>query len=49
VRILHHEDLPTAGDNAAAEIEDIVIHMHGGGYVVLSSSGTQSYTRIWAN
>ena len=30
-------------------IEDMVIHMHGGGFIVLSSNGTQIYTREWAN
>jgi hormone-sensitive lipase len=27
----------------------IVIHVHGGGFVAMSSGSHQSYTRMWAN
>jgi acetyl esterase/lipase len=52
VRILHHEPLPRLAEGKQADgsaLEDICIHMHGGGYIVLSSNGTQVYTRQWAN
>ena len=33
------------GDN----IDKIIIHVHGGGFVAMSSGSHQNYTRIWAN
>lgn len=31
------------------KVEQAIVHFHGGGMVTGSSSGTQSYTRRWAN
>jgi hormone-sensitive lipase len=30
-------------------IDKIIIHVHGGGFISMSSSSHQCYTRIWAN
>lgn len=29
--------------------EVLVIHIHGGGFVAMSSGSHQNYTRVWAN
>lgn len=34
---------------AAIKIDAIMIHIHGGGFVAMSSASHQSYTRKWAN
>jgi hormone-sensitive lipase len=31
------------------DLDTIIIHFHGGGFVALSSETSQSYTRKWAN
>jgi hormone-sensitive lipase len=51
VRILHHKELPLVNGplGKEEEIEDIIVHMHGGGFVGLSSHTTQNYTRPWAS
>lgn len=33
----------------AEMIDKIIVHMHGGGFVALSSRSMQNYTRKWAN
>lgn len=27
----------------------VIIHVHGGGFVAMSSGSHQNYTRVWAN
>lgn len=50
---MHHEELPLLSKvkeiSEGKDIEDIIVHIHGGGFVALSSHTTQSYTRTWAN
>ena len=46
VRILHDAKLPKEGE--AVVEQDIVVHMHGGGFLGLSSHTMQNYTRHWA-
>jgi len=31
------------------DFDAIVLHVHGGGFVAMSSGSHQSYTRVWAN
>lgn len=31
------------------KFEELIIHIHGGGFVSMSSNSHQNYTRIWAN
>ena len=50
VRIFHTEELPRK--NSAKDkkiIKNILVHIHGGGYVALTSRGSQSFTRAWTN
>lgn len=47
VRIFHSEELPKI--NSAKMIKNIMVHLHGGGYVALTSRGSQSFTRAWVN
>lgn len=35
--------------HATNNIDKIIIHIHGGGFVAMSSGSHQNYTRIWAN
>jgi hypothetical protein len=50
VRVLHYgKMLKRSDDSDKPDIKDIVVHIHGGGYVAMSSNGTQIYTRQWAN
>lgn len=35
--------------HATNTIDKLIIHIHGGGFVAMSSSSHQNYTRIWAN
>jgi hormone-sensitive lipase len=51
VRVLHHEALPQKGKEKSATktLEDVIVHIHGGGYVALSSTATQLFTRSCAN
>ena len=50
MRILHSDKLLKRNEESdQPDIQDVVIHMHGGGYVAMSSNGTQIYTREWAN
>ncbi|CAK79677.1 unnamed protein product (macronuclear) [Paramecium tetraurelia] len=60
VRILCHEDLKFKGvdgfmslfkstKNKDLNFDKIVIHIHGGGFVAMSSRSHQTYTRKWAN
>ena len=34
---------------ATNTVDKLIIHIHGGGFVAMSSSSHQNYTRIWAN
>ena len=34
---------------AANKLDKLIIHIHGGGFVSMSSGSHQNYTRIWAN
>jgi acetyl esterase/lipase len=38
--------LPKHANNTT---DKIIIHIHGGGFVAMSSGSHQNYTRIWAN
>jgi hormone-sensitive lipase len=35
--------------HASNNIDKVVIHIHGGGFVAMSSGSHQNYSRIWAN
>ena len=35
--------------NAKVKDNALIIHVHGGGFVAMSSSSHQNYTRVWAN
>jgi acetyl esterase/lipase len=48
VRILYAKELPSLSSDSEY-IEDAIVHIHGGGFVALSSHTTQNHTRQWAN
>ena len=50
MRVFHTEDLPRKSEGKVGKtIKNILVHMHGGGYVALTSRGSQSFTRAWVN
>lgn len=46
IRVLMKDDLPKEGSEAVQK--NIIIHIHGGGFVGLSSMSHQNYIRKWA-
>lgn len=36
-------------EKAKERINSIIIHIHGGGFISMSSFSHQNYTRVWAN
>lgn len=37
-----------SGDATPDDIKTVILHIHGGGFVALSSRSMQTYTRKWA-
>ena len=45
--IFYRKPQPEIAD--PVDLDTIIIHVHGGGYVATSSFSHQVYTRVWAN
>lgn len=48
VRVISNVPIHSFSKEKPKEINQIIIHFHGGGYVGNSSEGHQTYTRQWA-
>ena len=53
IRILYHNNITEQIENPinknSKKIDKIIIHVHGGAFIAMSSFSHQSYTRIWAD